>query len=133
MATSAADQDVTAVLRDAASQTEIQLARLDSLFEALDLQPDEAAAAPDEFLDGITSVLEGRAEKPDDLDTFLLRSARRTLRYQISGYESACATARRLGDFQTLDILLLSLDEELATDSAMSEIVSRRSRLLRAV
>lgn len=133
MAAAAVDDDVTAVLRDAASETEIQLARLDGLIEALDLEIDEAVSCPENFLNGITSVLEGGAEKPDDLDTVLLRSARRALRYQISGYESACATARRLGDFQTLDILLLSLDEELATDSALSEIVSRRSRLLRAI
>lgn len=133
MAAAAVDEDVTAVLRDAASETEIQLARLDGLVEALDLEIDETASCPEDLLNGLTSVLEKGAEKPDDLDTLLLRSARRALRYQISGYESACATARRLGDFQTLDILLLSLDEELATDSALSEIVSRRSRLLRAI
>lgn len=133
MAAAAVDEDVTAVLRDAASETEIQLARLDGLIEVLDLAVDETAAGPEDLLNGLTSVLEGGAEKPDDLDTLLVRSARRALRYQISGYESACATARRLGDFETLDILLLSLDEELATDSALSEILSRRSRLLRAI
>jgi ferritin-like metal-binding protein YciE len=133
MAAAAVDEDVTAVLRDAASETEIQIARLDGLVEALDLDIDEASSCLEDLLSGVTSVLKGGAEKPDDLDTFLLRSARQALRHQISGYESACATARRLGDFQTLDILLLSLDEELATDSALSELVSRRSRLLRAI
>jgi len=133
MAEIAGDEDVTAVLRSAASETEIQLARLNALLEGVDPPFDEPSPSPVELLHDAREVLNGKSETMEARDALLLRSARRSLRHQISGYESACASARRLGDFRTLDILLLSLDEELATDSALSEIVSHRSRLLRAI
>lgn len=133
MAAIAGDEDVTAVLRSAAAETEIQLARLNALLEGVDTPFDESSPSPVEPLDDARKVLNAKSETMEDRDALLLRSARRSLRHQISGYEAACATARRLGDFRTLDILLLSLDEELATDSALSEIVSHRSRLLRAI
>ena len=132
MATVAAGEDVAAVFRAAASETEVQLARLDGLLEALELEVDERVVAPSELLDDARQVL-ATDQEVDDQDDLLLRSARQSIRHQISGYESACSTARRLGDFRTLDVLLLSLDEELATDSLLSEIVSRRSRFLRAI
>lgn len=133
MAAAAGREDVADLFRAAASETEVQLARLERLIEGLGLSLDEDAEAPHELLDDARRMLETTREGGEDLDGTLLRSARRSLRYQISGYESACATARRLGDFRTLDILLLSLDEELATDSSLSDIVARRSRLLRAI
>jgi ferritin-like metal-binding protein YciE len=133
MATAADREDVITLLRAAASETEVQLARLDRLIEGLGLRLDDGAEAPAELLDEARRMLEGDRGDAEDVDGALLRSARRSLRYQISGYESACATARRLGDFRTLDVLLLSLDEELATDSSLSDVVARRSRLLRAI
>lgn len=133
MATAAGREDVAALFRAASSETEVQLARLDRLIEGLGLRLDDDTEAPAELLEEARRMLEGDHEDAEDLDGALLRSARRSLRYQISGYESACATARRLGDFRTLDVLLLSLDEELATDSSLSDVVARRSRLLRAI
>ena len=135
MAIVAADEMVASVFRAAASETEIQLARLDGLLESLRLTPDDVGATPlDGFLSEARLILDGEFEgEGRDLDDRLLRSARHSLRYQVAGYESACSTARRLGDYRTLDILLLSLDEELATDSTLSQMVARRSRILRAI
>jgi ferritin-like metal-binding protein YciE len=132
MAAAAAREDVAALFRTVASETEVQLARLDGLIEALGVRVDDDDA-PADLLDEARRMLAGDPERGEDLDGVLLRSARHSLRYQISGYESACATARRLGDLRTLDVLLLSLDEELATDSSLSDIVARRSRLMRAI
>lgn len=133
MACVAADENVAAVLRSVASETEIHIARLEALLADLDLGEEAPPASPAGLMDDGRMILDGDLDGRQDQDALLLRSARRSLRHQIAGYESACATARRLGDFRTLDILLLSLDEELATDSALSEIVSHRSRLLRAI
>lgn len=135
MATVAADEDVASVFRAAASDTEIQLARLDQLIRGLDLPTDEVAAPELEgILADIRSVLDGDADgTTSDADAALLRSAREALRYQIAGYETACATARRLGDYRSLDVLLQSLDEELTTDSSFSRLMSHHSRLARTI
>lgn len=135
MAIVAADEDVASVFRAAASDTEIQLARLDQLIRGLELPTDDVAAPElDGILDGIESVLEGGSEgTSSDVDATLLRAAREALRYQIAGYETACATARRLGDYRSLDVLLQSLDEELTTDSSFSRLMSNHSRLARTI
>lgn len=135
MAVVAADEDVASVFRAAASDTEIQLERLDQLIRGLELPTDDVAAPElDGILDGIESVLEGASEgTTSDVDAALLRAAREALRYQIAGYETACATARRLGDYRSLDVLLQSLDEELTTDSSFSRLMSHHSRLARTI
>ena len=133
MAIVASDEDVASIFRAAASETEIQLARLDRLIGSLDLPADESDVPLNGLLEGVRDILEGRFDgDANDVDTALLGSAREALRYQIAGYEAACATARRLGDYRTLDVLLQSLDEELSTESSFSRLMSRHGRLLRA-
>ncbi|MFW6090003.1 MAG: ferritin-like domain-containing protein [Gemmatimonadota bacterium] len=133
MAIVAADEGVASVFRAAASDTEVQLARLDQLIRGLELPAAEVATPElDGILDEIRAVLEGGAEvTAGDVDAALLRAAREGLRHQIAGYETACATARRLGDYRSLDVLLQSLDEELTTDSSFSRLMSHHSRLAR--
>lgn len=135
MAIVAADEDVASVFRAAASDTEIQLARLDQLIRGLELPTDEITAPQLEgVLADIDSVLKGDIEGTTrNVDAALLRAAREALRYQIAGYETACATARRLGDYRSLDVLLQSLDEELTTDSSFSRLMSHHSRLARTI
>jgi ferritin-like metal-binding protein YciE len=135
MAIVAADEDLASVFRAAASDTEIQLARLDRLIRGLDLPTGEIAASElDGILADVSSVLEDEFEGGTrDGDAALLSSAREALRQQIAGYETACATARRLGDYRSLDVLLQSLDEELTTDSSFSRLMSHRSRLTRTI
>lgn len=135
LAVVAADEDVASVFRAAASDTEIQLARLDQLIRGLELPTDQVAAAGLEgVLDEMQTVLEGDSGGTTrDVDAALLRAAREALRHQIAGYETACATARRLGDYRSLDVLLQSLDEELTTDSSFSRLMSQHSRLARTI
>lgn len=135
MAVVAADEDVASALRATGAEAEVQLARLEQLIDVLDVDSASMAGASlNGFLAEARSVLAGDLPgDADDIDGALLRSARHALRFQIAGYESACATARRLGDYRTLDTLLQSLDEELATDSSLSRLVSHRSRMLRAL
>ena len=135
MAVVAADEDVASALRATGAEAEVQLARLERLIDHLEVDVvDMGIASLNGFLAEARSVLAGDLPgDEDDIDGALLRSARQALRYQIAGYESACATARRMGDYRTLDTLLQSLDEELATDSSLSRLVSRRSRMLRAL
>lgn len=135
MAIVAADEDVATVFRAAASDTEVQVARLDQLMRGLELPTHEADAPElDGVLGEIQTVLDGNAEgSSPDVDAALLRAAREALRYQIAGYETACATARRLGDYRSLDVLLQSLDEELTTDSSFSRLMTHHSRLARTI
>lgn len=135
MAVVAADEDVASVLRATGAEAEVQLARIEQLIGLLGVDTSRIGGVSlNGFLAEARSVLAGELPgDADDVDGALLRSARQALRYQIAGYESACATARRLGDYRTLDTLLQSLDEELATDASLSRLVSRRSRMLRAL
>lgn len=135
MAVVAADEDIASVLRATGAEAEVQLARIEQLVDLLGVDTSRMEGVSlNGFLAEARSVLAGDLPgDADDVDGALLRSARQALCYQIAGYESACATARRLGDYRTLDTLLQSLDEELATDASLSRLVSRRSRMLRAL
>lgn len=134
MAIVAAEEEVASIFRGAASETEIQLARLDRLFDlggfAIEWRNPHAEQGP---LAAVLKEAQNDFDSDRDVDTTLIDAVRRSLRQQIAGYESACATARRLGNFVALDILLQSLDEELATDSALAQTLSRRTRTLRAI
>jgi ferritin-like metal-binding protein YciE len=63
----------------------------------------------------------------------VLVAAQRALGYQIATYESACGTARDVGAYTLLDILLLNLDEEKATSAALADLAGRDAPLLRAI
>lgn len=132
MATVATDESVASIFRAASAETEVQLARLRRLAEGIGVDLDEAAArSPDggraieALLSDTLQLLNGDIETPDgDLDEKMVRSARRSVAFQIAGYEALCATARRLGDYAALDILLQSLDDELSTDASLAGLVS---------
>lgn len=135
MATIASDDALSSAFRAAASETEIQLARLDRLVETLQLPLDgsERYERNGSLDEARTLVRTASHDDADDPDAALLQVGRQALRYQIAGYEAACATARRMGDYRTLDVLLLSLDEELALDASLSDIAARRTRLQRTI
>lgn len=135
LAIESGNEVVTSLLRAAAAGTVIQLARLDSLVRTsgvadetrVDIGSDRDRAETPTFMFG------GSRAENGDVDDALLDSACRSLRNQIAGYESACAVARQLADYAALDVLLQCLDEELATNAALSKLTTRRTRLLRAV
>lgn len=134
MAIVAAEEEVASIFRGAASETEVQLARLDRLVDLGGFAIEWRRPHPDRGpLDTVLNEPRNGFDPDRDVDATLIDAVRRSLRQQIAGYESACATARRLGNFVALDILLQSLDEELATDLALAQTLSRRTRTLRAI
>lgn len=138
MAVVATDEAVASLFRAAASDTEVQLARLDRLAEGNGVDLDAPLAVErkrsiETLLDEASRLLKGDFEgEALDLDGKLVRSARQSVSYQIAGYESLCATARRLGDYAALDVLLQSLDDELSTDASLAGFISNDSWLMSA-
>lgn len=134
MAVVATDETVASIFRAASAETEVQLARLQRLAEANGVDIDRPRAQStngghpiEALLADAERLLNGNAEGADgDLDMKLVRSARQSVTFQIAAYEALCATARRIGDYEALDILLQSLDDELSTDAAMASLVSDR-------
>lgn len=132
MAVVATDETVASIFRAASSETDVQLARLQRLAEANGIDLDAPAPPPtnggrsiESLLAEATRLLNGDREGPDsDFDAKLVRSARQSVTFQIASYEALCATARRLGDYAALDVLLQSLDDELSTDASLASLTS---------
>lgn len=132
MAVVATDETVASIFRAASSETDVQLARLQRLAEANGIDLEAAAPPPtngrrsiESLLAEATRLLHGDREGPEsDFDAKLVRSARQSVTFQIAGYEALCATARRLGDYAALDVLLQSLDDELSTDASLASLAS---------
>ena len=126
---------VTSMLRTAAAGTGIQLARLAGLVRTSDVADETGVTigSDDDRAEAHTLLFDVPRAEDGDADDSLLASACHSLREQIAGYESACATARQHNDYAALDVLLQCLDEELATNAALSQLRTGRTRFLRAV
>lgn len=132
MAVVATDETVASIFRAAAAETEVQLARLQRLaaVNGVDIDRPKAPSTNggrsiETLMADAERLLNGDADGADgDLDMKLVRSARQSVTFQIAAYEALCATARRIGDYEALDVLLQSLDDELSTDAVMASLVS---------
>ena len=135
LAVESSDAVVKSLFRATAAGTGIQLARLDRLQRTSGMadKTGVASRSGDDRVETPAQVLEKSGAEDCDVDDALLRSACRSLRNQIAGYESACAVARQLEDYAALDVLLQCLDEELVTNAGLVKLRTRRTRLLRAV
>lgn len=132
MAVVATDETVASIFRAASAETEVQLARLQRLAEVNGVDIDRPKAPStnggrsiETLMADAERLLNGDADGADgDLDMKLVRSARQSVTFQIAAYEALCATARRIGDYEALDVLLQSLDDELSTDASLASLVS---------
>jgi ferritin-like metal-binding protein YciE len=103
-------------------ETEKQVERLETIFEQLGQEAERQKchamvgliAEGDEVLDA-----DGDA---DVLDAALIAAAQRVEHYEISGYGTARAFARRLGNPYAAELLQQSLDEEAAADEKLTGI-----------
>lgn len=140
MAVVATAEAVASVFRSVSSETEVQLARLQRLAESNGVDLDlviTPAANGERSVDGLLAeakrLVNGEFEGVDgDFDLKLVSAARRSVTFQIAGYEALCATARRLGDYAALDVLLQSLDDELSTDASLAGFISDSMWMLSA-
>jgi ferritin-like metal-binding protein YciE len=103
-------------------ETEGQLERLEQVFELLGQSP-KGKKCP-----GIEGILEEGKEILDEfkgmpaLDAGLLSAAQAVEHYEISRYGTLIAWAEKLGLREAIPLLQENLDEEKATDKALTEL-----------
>ena len=122
MAKATETEELAAAFEKHRGETEEQVARLERVFEILD-QPPKGKKCP-----GIEGILEEGKEIMDEfkgmpaLDAGMLAAAQAVEHYEISRYGTLIAWAEKLGLEDAIPLLQQNLDEEKATDKALTEL-----------
>lgn len=107
-------------LEEHLQETIVQLQRLDQVFEALEQNPRGKRCA------GIEGVLEdGRgvmATSSDLMDAALISECQKLEHYEISAYGTARAFADLLGEYEAVELLTLTLDEEKTVEQKLARL-----------
>jgi ferritin-like metal-binding protein YciE len=103
-------------------QTRTHVARLEKIFKKLDGNPKGKKCKAMEGL--LAEGKELMAEDGDDavMDAALIGAAQRVEHYEMAGYGCVRTYARMLGHDDAADLLQKTLDEEGATDKALTEL-----------
>lgn len=122
MAKHATSEELRQAFTDHLEQTREHVARLEQVFEILDV----AARGPKcKAMEGLVeegkSIMEEDID-PDVLDVGLISAAKRVEHYEIAGYISACELARAMQHEEVLVLLELTLAEEEATDTLLDAV-----------
>ena len=122
MAKATESEELAAAFEKHKRETEQQLSRLERVFKLLD-QPAKGKKCP-----GIDGILEEGKEVMEEfkgmpaLDAGLLAGAQAVEHYEITRYGTLIAWAEKLGLEEAVPLLQQSLDEEKATDKALTEL-----------
>jgi ferritin-like metal-binding protein YciE len=122
MAKAAQNGELKAVFEKHRDETEDQVERLDQVFAIIDKKPQGKTCA------AIVGITEEGAEIMQEykgspaLDAGLLAAAQAVEHYEISRYGTLRTWAEELGHADAASLLQETLDEEEATDQALTEI-----------
>ncbi len=122
MAKAAQNEDLKAAFEKHHAETEEQVSRLEQVFEMIDEKP-QGKKCP--AIDGI--IEEGQEIAKDykgspALDAGLLSAAQAVEHYEISRYGTLRTWATELGMKDAAELLQATLQEEKATDEALTEL-----------
>ena len=103
-------------------ETENQVARLEKIAEAqdLDLSGHTCKAMEGLIAEGQETMSENATEEV--MDAALIAAAQRIEHYEISGYGTAAHFAQRLGYTDAAELLQQTLDEEQLTDTKLNDL-----------
>jgi ferritin-like metal-binding protein YciE len=124
MAAAAHDQGLKNAFRQHLRETENQVNRLERVFQSIGLEP-EAKTKTCYAMKGLISEADETIDAegdPDVKDAALIAAAQRVEHYEITGYGTARAFARRLGKHQAAQLLQDTLDEEEAADQKLTQL-----------
>ncbi|TPK94421.1 ferritin-like domain-containing protein [Mesorhizobium sp. B2-4-12] len=122
MAKGAGAEEVAAAFEKHRTETEGQVDRLEQIFDLLD-KPARGKTCP-----AIDGILEEGAEILEDyggapaLDAGLVGAAQAVEHYEIARYGTLIAWAEQLGKKDIVQLLNQTLEEEVATDEALTEL-----------
>jgi ferritin-like metal-binding protein YciE len=122
MAKAAQNDDLTAAFEKHEAETEEQISRLEQVFELIDQKPQgKKCAAIEGILEEGQEIMKEYKGSPA-LDAGLLAAAQAVEHYEISRYGTLRTWAEELGLDDAKNLLQETLDEEEATDEALTEL-----------
>jgi ferritin-like metal-binding protein YciE len=122
MAKAAQNEELKAAFEKHRNETEGQLERLEQVFAIIEKKPQgKTCAAIVGITDEGAEIMEEYKGSPA-LDAGLLAAAQAVEHYEISRYGTLKAWAEQLGLDDAAELLQETLDEEEATDEALTEI-----------
>ena len=122
MAKAAQSEDLKAAFEKHLTETEGQIKRLEEVFAVIDEKPQgKTCAAIVGITDEGAEIMEEYKGSPA-LDAGLLAAAQAVEHYEISRYGTLIAWAEELGLDDAVSLLEETLEEEEATDEALTEI-----------
>jgi ferritin-like metal-binding protein YciE len=122
MAKAAQNEDLKAAFKKHESETEEQVARLEKVFKSIDEKPQgKKCPAIDGIIDEGKEII-GEYKGSPALDAGLLSAAQAVEHYEITRYGTLVTWANELGNSDAVQLLQDSLDEEKATDAALTEL-----------
>ena len=129
MAKAAQSEDLRAAFEKHEGETEEHVNRLEQVFETIDAKPQGKTC------DAIMGIIEEGQEVMKEykgmpaLDAGLLAAAQAVEHYEISRYGTLRTWAQELGLEQAVRLLQETLDEEKATDAALTELAESEVNL----
>ena len=122
MAKAAQNEDLTAAFEKHQGETEGQISRLEQVFELIDEKPQgKKCAAIEGILEEGQEIIKEYKGSPA-LDAGLVSAAQAVEHYEIARYGTLRTWAEELGLDDAAKLLQETLDEEEATDQALTEI-----------
>jgi Mn-containing catalase len=105
-------------------QTQMQVERLNKVFELLGerAEPKPCKAMMGLIAEGEEKIQEGAQKEPIAADLALIAAAQKVEHYEISGYGTARALARQIGEIECARLLSHTLGEEESTDFLLNSI-----------
>jgi ferritin-like metal-binding protein YciE len=125
MAKAAQNEDLAAAFEKHHGETEGQIARLEQVFELIEEKPQgKKCAAIEGILEEGQEIIKEYKGSPA-LDAGLVSSAQAVEHYEIARYGTLRTWAEELGLDDAAKLLQETLDEEEATDEALTEIAEQ--------
>ena len=122
MAKAAQNEDLTAAFEKHQAETEGQISRLEQVFDLIDQKPQgKKCAAIEGILEEGQEIIKEYKGSPA-LDAGLVSAAQAVEHYEIARYGTLRTWAEELGLDDAVKLLQETLDEEEATDQALTEL-----------
>ena len=122
MADAATSTQLKQAFRSHLTETQGHVSRLEQIFREVNIEPKRETC---EAMKGLVAegeeMIKAKGD-PDVKDAALIAAAQRVEHYEISGYGTARAFARRLGLTQAASLLQQTLQEEKAADEKLNSI-----------
>ncbi|HSU59323.1 MAG TPA: ferritin-like domain-containing protein [Bryobacteraceae bacterium] len=122
MADAASSSQLKQAIQHHLTETQGHVSRLETIFRELNLEPKRETC---EAMKGLVAegeeMIKAKGD-PDVKDAALIAAAQRVEHYEISGYGTARAFAKRLGMTQAANLLQQTLSEEEAADRKLNQI-----------